>query len=82
MAIKFEKIEPGMTLADVHRHRMGNTAMSRWGLWYVQIVSIDKAQRSAMVRWNGNAPEKWYARDLEKLYREDRLPKKYTEQRA
>ena len=29
MAIKFEKIEPGMTLLDIHREKMGTWGASR-----------------------------------------------------
>jgi hypothetical protein len=80
MAIKFEKIEPGMRLADVHKGRMGNTTMSRYGCWWVDVVSVDREKRAAVVRWNGNRPTLWDARRLERLYREDKLPKKCTSQ--
>lgn len=33
MAIKFEKIEAGMTLLDIHSKRMGNTAMRELSCW-------------------------------------------------
>jgi len=46
--------------------RVGNTKMSQWGEWSVEI--IDRASRSAMVRWNGNAQELWPAYRLESLY--------------
>jgi hypothetical protein len=78
MAIKFERIEPGMELCDCHRYTMGNTTMRRWGLWRVQVVSVDKEARTAVVSWNDNAPQAWHERRLVKLYREP--PKKYTEQ--
>ena len=68
MAIKFEKIEPGMELMDVHRVRIGNTTMSQWGLWYVRIVSVDREAMTAVVRWNGNLPQTWRRRQLERLY--------------
>jgi hypothetical protein len=68
MAIKFEKIEPGMRLLDVRRTKMGNTNMSRLGAWTVEIVSVDATARTAMVRWNGNAAELWNERQLTKLY--------------
>lgn len=82
MAIKFDKIEPGMRLLDIHSYRMGNTTMRRLGLWHVDVISVDKEKRSAVVRWNGNQPETWYARDLQKLYREGKEPKAYREQGA
>lgn len=77
-AIKFEKIEPGMRLLDVHRQKMGNTTMSQLGCWEVFIVSVDKDKRSAMVRWNGNPEERWFARQLQKLYVTP--PKAYRDQ--
>jgi hypothetical protein len=80
MAIKFEKIEPGMTLHDIHSERMGNTTMSELGKWPVYIVSVDKLRRVAVVKWNGNKEEIWYERDLKCLYAEGKEPKRYREQ--
>jgi hypothetical protein len=68
MAIKFDKIEPGMVLLDIHREKMGNTTMSEWGLWKVKVISVDRAARTAVVSWNTNPAETWHARRLEKLY--------------
>lgn len=68
MAIKFEKIQPGMTLYDRHSHRMGNTTMKTIGEWPVRIISVDAEKRGAMASWNGN-PARWYSeRDLRKLH--------------
>jgi len=53
MAIKFEKIKPGMELLDVHSVRMGSTTMRELGCWDVRIVSVDAEKRTAMVIWNG-----------------------------
>jgi hypothetical protein len=78
MAIKFEKIEPGMELLDIHRERMGNTTMSEWGLWKVRVISVDKAHRTAVVSWNGNAPKTWDAYRLQKLH--TKPTKAYREQ--
>lgn len=68
MAIKFEKIEPGMTLLDIHRERMGNTTLREWGLWKVQVIAVDREKRTAVVSWNHNPPQTWIARQLERLY--------------
>ena len=68
MAIKYEKIQPGMTLLDIHSHRMGNTTMRQLGCWNVQVVSVDPTTRSAVVSWNGNRPEVWYERRLRGLH--------------
>lgn len=78
MAIKFEKIQPGMELMDIHRHRMGNTMMTELGLWPVRIISVDAENRTAIVSWNGNRPEKWNAHDLVKLYAKE--PPSYLKQ--
>jgi hypothetical protein len=82
MAIKFEKIEAGMRLSDVHSQRMGNASMSRLDCWPVDVISVDQTKRTALVRWNGNTAQTWDARRLEKLYREDKLPKAYRDQEA
>jgi hypothetical protein len=68
MAIKFEKIQPGMVLWDRHREKMGNTTMSRLGEWRVEVISVDAAHRNAVVSWNHNAPRVWSERQLTKLY--------------
>lgn len=68
MAIKFDKIEPGMMLLDIHRAKMGNTTMSEWGLWKVLVVSVDREKRTARVSWNHNPQQTWGARRLERLY--------------
>ena len=78
MAVKFEKIEPGMTLLDIHREKMGNTTMSAWGLWKVQVISVDRAKRTAVVSWNSNPAQTWDARRLEHLY--TKPTKAYREQ--
>lgn len=82
MAIKFEKIEPGMVLLDIHRQTMGNTTMREWGCWRVYVVSVDKKKRTADVHWNVkfNPLQTWPARRLERLYREGKEPKAYREQ--
>jgi hypothetical protein len=68
MAIKFEKLEVGMRLFDIHKQRMGNTTMSEWGCWNVEILSIDRIRRTAMVCWNSNAADEWSAARLSKLF--------------
>ena len=68
MTIKFEKIEPGMVLLDIHREKMGNTPTSAWGLWKVLVVAVDRDKRTARVSWNHNHQQTWDARRLERLY--------------
>lgn len=69
MAIKFEKIKPGDVLWDYHSERAGNTTMRRWGNWPVHIIEIHADTQTAIVSWNGNRPQKWFRRQLEKLRR-------------
>jgi hypothetical protein len=78
MAIKFEKIEPGMILLDIHRQKMGNTTMSELGLWKVQVISVDREKRTAEVSWNSNPARTWDARELGRLY--TKPTKAYREQ--
>lgn len=66
--IKFEKIQPGMTLYDRHAYKMGNTTMRTLGQWTVSIIDVDPETQSANVRWNGNSPRRWPRHSLEKLY--------------
>lgn len=67
MAIKFEKITAGMRLYDRHSERMGNTTLRSIGEWGVRVRSVNPSDRSAVVSWNGNPPQRWPSRRLEKL---------------
>lgn len=78
MAVKFDSIVVGEILFDVHKERMGNTTMSVWDKWDVEIISIDKVKRTAQVSWNGNSTEIYCERDLMRLYRKE--PKGYRDQ--
>lgn len=69
MAIKFERVKAGDVLYDKHRYQMGNTTMRAWGVWTVEVVSIDHEKGTARVRWNGNPETTYYRRGIEKLYR-------------
>lgn len=74
MAIKYEKIQPGMVLYDRHRHGVGNTTMTALGEWKVYVRSLVSADAQnprgagAMVSWNGNPEQFWPRKRLEKLY--------------
>jgi hypothetical protein len=68
MAIKFEKIQPGMTLWSRGRVRMGRTTMSRMGEWPVYVKDVWPEARTALVSWNGNTPEVWGEGRLTRLY--------------
>jgi len=68
MAIKFDKVESGMVLLDIHRERVGNTTFQALGCWNVRVISVDKNARTAMCSWNGNPPRRYYERDFRRLY--------------
>lgn len=65
MAIKFEKIQAGMTLYDVRK----NTGLGRWkwNTWPVEVKEVDVVNRTALVSWNHNNIEWWSERRLTKL---------------
>lgn len=52
--MKFEKLQPGMTVYDVGSHQMGNTTLKTISVWAVKIVSVDPEKRSVQASWNGN----------------------------
>jgi hypothetical protein len=68
MAIKFEKIQPGMTLYQKVKRQAGNTTVRVESVFTVKILNVDAEKRSAEVSWNGNQPHTWYERNLTKLY--------------
>ena len=78
MAIKFEKVQPGMTLYDFHRESMGNTTMSQIGKWSVRIIEVNTEKGMALVSWNTNRPEWWARRKVERLSLNE--PKAYRDQ--
>jgi hypothetical protein len=65
--MKFEKLQPGMVLYDVHSHKMGNTTMTSIGVWTVRVISVDHEKRKAICSWNGNPPMTYYERGIAKL---------------
>ena len=64
--MKFEKLQPGMTVYDVHRHKLGNTTMSTVGVWRVRIVSVDHDAKRVTASWNGNPAKTFFYGDVEK----------------
>lgn len=64
--MKFEKLEAGMVVYDVHRHKLGNTTMSTVGVWRVCIVSVDREERRVQASWNSNPPKTFYPCEVEK----------------
>jgi hypothetical protein len=71
MAVKWETVQAGDVLYDVHSYRMGNTTMRSMGCWEVRVRSIDHANGTAVVSWNGNRDETWCARQITKLRRKE-----------
>lgn len=69
MSIRFHLVEPGMTLYQKTRRRMGNTTLRCDATYTVQI--IEKDDKGCLVSWNGNTPRRMWKRDVEKLYRND-----------
>ncbi len=65
--MKFEKIEAGMVLYDVHSYKMGNTTIRSIGVWKVDVISVDKERKSARVRWNSNKEQTYFRAELERL---------------
>ena len=72
---KFETVKAGDQLWDVHRERMGNTAMSRTGSWPVRVIEINHEEGWALVSWNHNRPERRYRRQIERYRRSPYKPK-------
>lgn len=67
--MKLDKLQPRMILYDRHKERMGNTTMWTLGEWRVVIleVHLEAPMPYAIVSWNTNRPERYYACDVAKL---------------
>lgn len=57
--MKFDKLQPGMVLYDVHSQKMGNTSIRTLGTWSVRVIEVDAERRRALASWNGNRAE-WH----------------------
>jgi hypothetical protein len=64
--VKFEKLQPGMTVYDVHRHKLGSTTMNTVGVWKVRIVSVDNETKRVTASWNGNPVKTFFYGDVMK----------------
>ena len=62
--MKFEKLQPGATVYDVGRHKMGNTTVSTVAVWQVRVLKVDSEKRRVLASWNCNAPRTYYERDV------------------
>lgn len=65
--VAFSAIKPGDVLYEKRRQKMGNTTMSRDVVYSVVVKEVHADY--AIVSWNGNAPTRWYSRQIEKLRR-------------
>lgn len=74
--MKYEKLEAGKTYYEHKTEKAGNTTMTRLAIRPVLIVELHPEQRAATVRWNGNAPTKWYESKLKTLKLTDEAPKR------
>ncbi len=64
--MKFEKLQPGMVVYDVGRHKMGNTTLSTVSVWSVRIISVDAETRSCIASWNTNKARQYHERSIAK----------------
>jgi len=71
MAIKFEKIQPGMTLWDVRKSSGLARFRSKWDIWSVYVKEVDPDKRQVLASWNSNPAEWMYERRVCK-YRANR----------
>lgn len=58
--IKIEKLQPGMIVYDLHKHKMGNTVVMTWSVWKVEIIEVDVPNLKVVASWNGNPPQNYY----------------------
>lgn len=54
--MKFEKLQPGMTVYDVGRSKMGNTTLTTVSVWAVRVIEVDAERRQVLASWNTNTP--------------------------
>lgn len=57
MAIKFEKIKPGMVLYDVRKATGLQRYNVKWSTWHVCVVEVNADRREVLASWNSNPPE-------------------------
>jgi hypothetical protein len=67
--VKLERVKAGDVLYDCHRRKCGNTTISELGVWKVVVKSVDHSNMQAIVLWNGNQEQVYYAWQFRKLSR-------------
>lgn len=61
------KLKVGQILYDKHRHKMGNTTMTRWGVWTVVVTEIDPEFKWIKGRWNSNPEQTFYPKSVSRF---------------
>ncbi|MBG6083144.1 hypothetical protein [Rubrivivax gelatinosus] len=70
--MKFEQLQPGMTVYDVGRTKVGRTSLTTVAVWPVNIISVDVEKRTVVARWNVCNPERTYHETSYKKWRKSR----------
>jgi hypothetical protein len=65
--LTLDKLKPGMTLYDCHRHKLGNTTMTAMGVWHVRVVEVHETY--AMLSWNGNKARPYSGAEVSRKFR-------------
>lgn len=52
--MKIDKLKSGMTVYDVHSHKMGNTTMRTMGCWSIRIIEVFPDANTVKASWNSN----------------------------
>lgn len=63
--IKISTLKEGDICYDCHREKMGNTMMSRVGVWKIRVISIKTLigdRIEVTYSWNGNTPRTTFGR--------------------
>ena len=71
--MKFDKLQPGMTVYSVTKEKMGNTHIRTVRVCSVKIISVDLASETVMAAWNYNLRRKYFANQYGKWRKEQPL---------
>lgn len=58
---KLDKLQPGQTVWEIYRQKMGNTTISRRVLGTVKVIEVDLEKRRVLANWGGNSRPSWYS---------------------
>jgi hypothetical protein len=68
--MNIKNLQPGQTVWNVQRQKMGNTTISTVAIFPVRIVEVHPREEGSMhseyvlASWNGNRPERFYSRTI------------------